>query len=75
MVGSCASTVFTSFEKRFMMRPMGVVSKNDMGARRMRLSMASKVERAARSPKNMHVAYCTKRHAHWPMAKAAYTPR
>ena len=34
--GMALSSTSTSFEKRFRMRPAGVVSKNDMGARNMR---------------------------------------
>ena len=32
VIGMLMSTVSTSLEKRFTMRPSGVVSKNDMGA-------------------------------------------
>ena len=37
--GIISSMVSMSFEKRFRIRPRGVVSKKDMGDRRMQLSM------------------------------------
>ena len=36
VTGILTSTVSTSFEKRFTIRPIGVVSKNDIGARSIR---------------------------------------
>lgn len=39
--GIVSSIVYTSFEKRFRMRPSGVVSKNDIGDRMTLFIMAS----------------------------------
>ena len=48
--GSCESTTSMSFEKRFMMRPIGVLSKNDIGARSplFRIEVCSRVAERSR---------------------------
>ena len=48
-VGRVSSTVSTSCENRFRMRPVGVVSKNAMGDRSMFLSMLKCMTREART--------------------------
>ena len=48
--GMAWSMMYMSFEKRLRMRPRGVVSKNDMGERRMFFSMLSWRLREARMP-------------------------
>ena len=47
-IGSVASSVSVSLLKRLMMRPEGVVSKNDIGSRRILASMPACSVRQAR---------------------------
>ncbi len=73
--GIVSSMIFTSFENLLRMRPTGVVSKKEMGERRMLLSMlscrdleASKVPMATpKEERNTKSA--------WKTPKTAYTPR
>mmetsp|Transcript_3668 Transcript_3668/g.6938 ORF Transcript_3668/g.6938 Transcript_3668/m.6938 type:complete len:106 (+) Transcript_3668:121-438(+) len=53
---SCSSTVYKSLLNLFMILPIGVVSKKDIGASSTTSRRRSNIEREARSPTNMKIS-------------------
>ena len=74
-LGIVSSIIFTSFENRFRIRPRGVVSKKDMGERRMfsRSFWWSVLE--ARNPAMATAKEEPKMKKAWEKPNVAYTPR
>ncbi len=68
------SIMSISLDKRFIMRPRGVVSKNEIGARRTRCIARRSMRLLASVPKIVRVSEKMKRSNACATPKAAYTP-